>query len=286
MPPLTEIWENFAGWSERARTGGRCGIEGKMITKLPIPVNFVFNKAGSMPNAGVAILKADGRTIYQAQPFSRCTVGSPATSQYFKGETDIYGTGISGAHGGSSLSAIGGTVRMGELLPGSILRHALKVNLDASTSLSYNERTTKGFRWPASAADSYASSGYRGTNPVLVMGALLALKPDFDELILKTEPGRIVAGALKDYGAYVVDDSAYDGIDFVIENGPSGNVYSEVKKQYGFDMWQWDNTTPWLADIRTISQALYVIDNNTSSSIGGGGVPRQPLAPPFKLSIP
>jgi hypothetical protein len=54
----------------------------------------------------------------------------------------LNGMGTWGAHGGSQLSAIGGissssfvfllifiqgTIRLGELLPGSVIRHALKV---------------------------------------------------------------------------------------------------------------------------------------------------------------
>ena len=38
----------------------------------------------------------------------------------------------------------------------------------------------------------------------LVMGSLLALKPDFDIAALSTEPAQILAQALKDYGGYVV----------------------------------------------------------------------------------
>ena len=33
-----------------------------------------------------------------------------------------------GAHGGSGLSSIGGTIRLGELVPGGVIRHALKIN--------------------------------------------------------------------------------------------------------------------------------------------------------------
>jgi len=28
-------------------------------------------------------------------------------------------------------------------------------------------------------------------------------------------------------------------------------------------------------------KAVYVVNNNSATSIGGGGTPRQPLAPPF-----
>jgi hypothetical protein len=32
-------------------------------------------------------------------------------------------------------------------------------------------------------------------------------------------------------------------------------------------------------DIQKLVKALYVVNNNTATTIGGGGVPRQPLAP-------
>ena len=67
------------------------------------------------------------RTIKQTQPFSRCMAGGAATSRYDSADVDITGDGITGAHGGSGLSAIGGTLRVGELRPGGPpVRHALK----------------------------------------------------------------------------------------------------------------------------------------------------------------
>ena len=44
--------------------------------------------------------------------------------------TSIFGDGIGGAHGGSGLSSIGGSIRLGELLPGAPpIPHALKIEL-------------------------------------------------------------------------------------------------------------------------------------------------------------
>jgi hypothetical protein len=41
------------------------------------------------------------------------------------------------------------------------------------------------------------------------------------------------------------------------------------------------NNTPWRRDMQKLVQALYVVNNNTPTTIGGGGTPRQPLAPPI-----
>ncbi|MFD2270369.1 hypothetical protein ACFS07_02445 [Undibacterium arcticum] len=40
--------------------------------------------------------------------------------------------------------------------------------------------------------------------------------------------------------------------------------------------------TPWVRDMQRLVQALYVVNNNSPTSIGGGGTPRQPLAPPLQ----
>jgi hypothetical protein len=39
--------------------------------------------------------------------------------------------------------------------------------------------------------------------------------------------------------------------------------------------------TPWGNDMLILFHALYLVDNNGPSSIGGGGTPVQPLAPPI-----
>ena len=99
----------------------------------------------------------DGRTIKQTQPFSRCTVGGDATSEYLFTDQDIYGEGIAGAHGASGMSAIGGTIRLGELIPGGVIRHALKINLYCNINVALNMDGTPGYRWPAVSADGYAA---------------------------------------------------------------------------------------------------------------------------------
>ncbi len=39
------------------------------------------------------------------------------------------------------------------------------------------------------------------------------------------------------------------------------------------------NNTNWFNDCKAFIKALKIIDNNKATSIGGGGTPRQPLAP-------
>lgn len=286
---MVEIYENFAGWD---RTKSRCAIQGKMLFSAPIPKTFIVSSStwdGLTPNAGLAVLMPDRKTIRQTQPFAFCDPSKGATSQYVFENQDIYGPGMYGAHGGSGLSAIGGALRVGELTPTSgPIRHALKVNLYGRKNIFYDAKT-KGYRWPAVAADAYAVDNYskeRVLPPVSAcrMGALLALpaKMNLDSLAFETKPARILAEAFQNYGAYMVDDTGWDVYAIITEWGPNGRFTDEFRKNWGFSMAQSNKNTPWSRDMDKIFLNLHVIDNNTSTSIGGGGVPRLPLAPIFE----
>ncbi len=114
------------------------------------------------------------------------------------------------------------------------------------------------------------------------MGALLAIPAatNIASLGMETEPGKQLAWTLQNYGAYIVDDTYGPGVAFSAEQGPDGSVQQQFKSDYGIAMEQRvrDNT-PWTRDMQRLVKALYVVDNNTANSIGGGGTPRQPLAP-------
>ncbi len=284
--PETEINTNYAGWN---REKDRCPTEGPLLFSAPIPVDFTVSKAtwdGTTPNSGLAVLMSDGRTIKQTQPFARCMAGESGTSQYMFDDMDIYGDGFYGAHGGSGLSAIGGALRVGELVSeNQPIKHVLKINVFGKKNLYYDE-TTKGFRWPAKRADGYAKSNYgtSRTKPVnkdCRMGALVAL-PSFinlDTLQFETIPGRILAQTFRDYGAYIVDDTAWDVYAIVTEWGPAGRVTDEFEKKWGFSMKQSSKETPWSRDMDKIFLNLHIVNNNSPQSIGGGGKTRVPKAP-------
>ena len=282
---LLDIYESTAGWNKER---SRYEHTGKLLFKAPVPKSWVVSKDswdGETPNAGLAVLMPDRRTIKQSQPFAHCSVNEDATSQYLFPDQDIYGDGLYGAHGGSGLSAIGGTLRIGELTPTSgPVRHALKVNIFGRKNIYFDEET-KGYRWPARTADGYASDQYykdRSLQPVKAcrMGALLALPLhiNLDSLNFETKPARILAQTFQDYGAYLVDDTAWDVYAIVTEWGPEGRFDTEFKKHWGFSMNQ-AKDTPWARDMDRIFLNLYVVDNNAADSIGGGGEPRRPLAP-------
>jgi len=296
--PLKSVYTNTAGWNP-AQT--RCGTVTSTLlypTQVPVPADFTTDPGydGTTPNASSAVLLSDGVTIKQQQPLHVCGTGGTVTAQYVFPDNNIRsGDGIRGAHGGSGLSSMGGSLRVGELVPDGALTHALKINLN-SPFLAYNNDGTRGYRWPAVAADSNAPSTYTGTSSALEMGALLALKPDFNVAALRTEPARILARALQSYGGYVADTTGWDVYGFETEWGTGGRVRDSFRSTWG-----WDFSVPklsscvdtsseckWAKDMADVFTALNVVDNNTVNTIGGGAnaqtgtsYRRAPQAPPF-----
>jgi hypothetical protein len=282
--PLTSLQYSSAAW-----TGSdRCGPTGGPVVAVPMPPDYVVPH--STENNAAAFLLPDGRTIVQTQPLGRCSAGAAGTTFARYANVDLYGDGIAGAHGGSGLSAIGGSIRLGELRPGTSTgpRHALKVNVYAKEALFECGRREECFRWPAQSADTGAVGSYgsasHNANRAMRMGALLAIPAwkKIAALRLETEPGRQLAWTLQNYGAYVVDDTSAPGFALNVEDGPAGSKRVEFKADWGFDMAQkLANESPWRRDMQKLVQALYVVDNNSQASIGGGGPPRQPLAAPI-----
>jgi hypothetical protein len=185
------------------------------------------------------------------------------------------------------MSGLGGSIRVGELRPGEQgPAHVLKVNLYNHAELSVCSTRADCFRWPAVKSDSDAVGWYgtatNNTNRAMRMGSLLAIPPtiDINTLGLTTEPGRQIAWTLQNYGAYVVDDTNGPSFALEAENGPGGNVRTQFHNDYGMNFEVYANApNAWSQDVQRIRVALAAVDNNSPSSIGGGGTPRQPLLP-------
>jgi hypothetical protein len=291
--PLTMIEFSNAGWDS---TRDRCVATGGTIAGLPVavpmPANYVVS--GSNGNDGAAFLMPDRHTLIQTEPFTRCVAGGPATSIARVTDNgvdaDLFGDGRVGAHGGSKLSTLGGTIRIGEMRRGSRgPRHALKVSL--WEKMEYYNCSTQSdcSRWPALVADKNAATNYgsinNNQNQAMKMGALLAIPAsvNINTIGLESEPGLQIAWTLQNYGAYIVDSAGGPGLTLCAEDGVAGSKDDEFLTDYGLTLKvRSRDNTPWSRDLERIRPLLHVVDNNSPTSIGGGGTPRQILAPPFQ----
>ncbi len=287
--PSTPIFRNTADWNPNV---SRCPYDaGAMLFDAPIPSAFVVGDTptSSTPNSGLAVLLGDSITVKQTQPFARCTAGAPATSDYVAPDVSLYGQGITGAHGGSGLSAIGGTLRVGELRPGGPPpHHVLKLELYAAKNYYNDGKQADCYRWPATGCDGYFDDStsplkYGGTNPALGPGSLLALpvSTSVASLGLTTEPAKTLAWTLQNYGAYLVDDTAWSAVAVCVENGPAGSFRTQFQTDWGFALDTGGTSGAFAADMAKLEAALAVVTDNGPSAVGGGGMPLQPLAPPL-----
>jgi hypothetical protein len=284
--PSTPIYYSSVGWDYNR---DRCvPTNTTILGTVPMPTDFII--PNSRGNNSSAFLLADGRTIKQFQPITRCTAGGPATSLVGGGSSvDLYGDGIRGTHGGSGMSSLGGTIRVGELRPGQKgPPHALSMTIDMREAFLCTIKTDC-FRWPAVKADTGAVGFYgtiannpNATNTAFKMGSLFAIpgSVSITSLGLQTEPARQLAWTLQNYGAYVVDHGSTSFL-FTTENGPAGNFLNQFQSDYGYSFSQSQgsiasNATAWVSDVRKIISVLQIVDNNSSTSIGGGGTPRVP----------
>ncbi|MEL7501588.1 MAG: calcium-binding protein [Cyanobacteria bacterium J06554_6] len=273
--PLRPVYA-LGGWS----AGRSTGVLYQGIA-LPIPDTLMVADANyrRTANNSAAFLMPDGRTLVQVNGLTRDQPEGPVYG-WRAADEDIYGAGIQGGHAGSGLSSIGGTLRRGELTGPDPIRHALKINLFGEAYLAYTKGTGGGLgnRWPATKADAYVSpERYGGTLPGLMMGTLLAIPPDVmaDQIGLQTEAGHKLFAALQDYGAYVADNTNRDAHAIAVQSG----VPDEFIAHYGYPLETPDQ--PFYQDVMALFQALHIVDNNAPDRVGGGGVPRAPLAPPL-----
>lgn len=185
-----------------------------------------------------------------------------------------------GAHGGSGLSAVGGVIRLHEIpAEAPPIRHALKLELYAhqyyygggaskktklqQPSVANGGRTQ--YVWPATGSDGYTWAtcqpgarclAYNGTNPHLAPGPLLALPEAVAATLrpaLQTEPARRIADAFRDYGGYIVDDTASDSASLSWEAG-ANEVFARA---YNLEL---DTAGgPWYQDLVAIFQALHIV---------------------------
>ena len=128
---------------------------------------------------------------------------------------------MQGSHGGSGLSGVGGTIRVGELLPSTPpIPHALKIELQhqwyfgghkLANDSAYNGGRSQ-YVWPAVGSDGGSNKApgglYTGTDPHVAPGALLAIPASAASGVKTTTvAGGKIKRALVEYGGYIVDDT-------------------------------------------------------------------------------
>ncbi|WP_372728613.1 TolB family protein, partial [Nocardioides sp.] len=278
------LFAHDAGWSARERCASSTGRP--LALSAPIPLSWTTDPGyrGSTPNHAAAILRPDG-TLLETQPLHVCEDGFAVSQHLVEGSSIRTGDTAArighGSHGGSGLTAFGGTIRIGEWTPeAQVIPHALKIELPARKVLSASRG---GFRWPAHRADSYADR-YRGSEPEARMGALVALPSDVRIGRFRSEAARVIARTLRGYGAYVVDDTARSAVALATEWGPAGRVVTEFQRVWGFPL---DGELGkargaqrvFLADMNRIYRQLEVVADNGPASIGGSGARLAPWAP-------
>jgi hypothetical protein len=255
------------------------------LDSVACPDDFVLSveENRSLANA-TSLLMPDGHTLRELVDVARCEPGGPVFG--YPGPTeDIYGLGLRGGQGGSGLSAVGGSLRAGELTGRFAIRHALKLDIWANRYLFFDPAAPAScYRWPADRCDTNAAepapAGYHGANPDFVQGSLLALPAQLTaaQLQLETEPGRLLFAALQDYGAYVVGDAGADQVLIALE----AEAADDFAQTYGYEpKSDQPGSEAWAADVRKLVTSLDLITNNGPSSVGGGGTPRRQLAPPI-----
>jgi hypothetical protein len=234
----------------------------------------------NMTGAGVwndtcAFLRTDGDSVAQGQTLELTAGGNPSlggAGDYTVADVSITtSTGIPGAHGGSSLSCLGGTLTKADLTGTGPIAHAMKVLFNG---LMYYSSAGAGYQWPASNADGgYNVPGnvnyYGGSNTHIVEGALLALPPSINPLTRYSDPLiRRIATAMQCYGCYIVDNTA----------SGAGNATSVVEMNYDAAPY-FNGTTAFTSNLLLMYSDLQVVTNSSSSTPGGGTIGTSRYAP-------
>lgn len=265
---------------------GRCSGTDELGFQLNVPDNWIVPDAGNSPygatpNSNFAFRVPASDTVFEGTQVSRCVEAGPLYLPDWmkypnnRKHQSIKGDGLAGGgQGASGMSALGGTIRLGELVSAAPIRHAIKINPWAA-KYCYYSNAVPGFKWPAVSADAYANTNYAGTNAQVVMGSLFAIPPGVTtgSLNITTAAGKKLFFTMQNYGVYFTDDAGWDTWDLIVER----NAEVEFLTKYGFSM----SSGTWKTEINKLMGALYVVSNNSAGSIGGGGTPLQPLAPLF-----
>lgn len=266
-----------AGWSG----ADRCPASAPQHFGAHAPADFLVVEGVGRSATPIVAIQDDSRSLKQGLPFVRCTPNAPGTIAFEESASDLYGDGIDGANGGSGLSALGGVLRLDELLPETEPpRHVLAVHVWGQENFWDSTSDEECFRWPASRGDAFCKEDYGGTQPELRMGALLVL-PSGSQPPLRTDAAKKLAWTLQNYGAYVVNDAGSSSYAFNVELSPEGWFSEEFRKAWGFSFETSDLASDWALDLQALFDALAVVTDNDLRTTGGAGARLQPALSPL-----
>lgn len=274
----TKAAVNSASWShpvylEEARTGVADTLSGADEQGRAVSYQLMI-PAGATPAVGtdahLHLIDRGRQYVYETYQARR--IGSSVVALDLI-RNDLRGTGIFDgmaspereiwhgvrAYGGS---AIAGLIRKGELR--TTIPHAVAVAVQRP-AMNKNTPNGMGYVWPASYRDDGWKTTYGATGNVH-MGTLLALpfQEDLQALFLReriVDPRvQVIAAALRDYGAYVVDATS-DNISFYAEPAETEAEYVDTDQ------------------LARLLPYLRVVANSDPDHIGGGGRPLTCFAP-------
>jgi hypothetical protein len=325
--PLAYIMEHDAGWTGAIRCSSRTGdiLQGNgsvsPMPQLPIATGWSTQPyVGSRPNMSGALVYRDGTDLklFETQPLHFCDDGV-AVSQFVNdswvGDSLITGGmgaanangsgGKGGSHGGSYMTAFGGTIRLGEIVPGGAIKHAMKLTMDTgwycSSALAPNapDSVRRGHMWPALKADNGWDGTYGNLNPSISpyakMGMLITTNNTFNPESMITEPAKIIARALKNYGAYLVDGDYAASVPHLcqwqVERSNEGAFTTEFFNEWGYQFFHQtslhgsaaNNQMQFRTDIGNLMENTYIVTDNSPTNVGGAGARRAPLAPALEI---
>lgn len=291
--------------NEQAPTG--CPTPTVTPTRTPTPTGTLTATPTWTPSATSTPTITPGGPTFTPTPTKTLTpTATPYCHRNQPGEVQsIYGLDYrndgtnagGGGHAGSGLSAIGGSVRLGELLATGTITHALKVNIACPDYCNPMARSGAegldgdGYRWPAIRRDG-PDTTYGGTVDGLQMGSLIGLPCNADQSKvcqltvdnisapsnrvpsgcptgsgLTTDVAKKIFKAFQDWGAYVADNGDPPALD--VEAG----VPEEVQAATGVDMWAGTTDTgatrDYYCDWWRIWVNLELVSNNNSTHVGG-----------------
>ena len=281
-----------------AAPGNQFGNPVEFIGALPIPQGFecLGDPTVVGDNLSASIMGADCQTIYPSQPFTKCPQNNYAATHEITQSGSLWGDLQIGSHGGAGIGNPGGTIRVGEWVPGGSIDHVIGISLfdryyycnptppGATPGVNPGDG---GFRWPAVKSDEGSgcfTGRYQGTIPDMTMGSLLKLPKDCNIDALETEAMKILARTLRDWGAIVNDSQTYEVAMLNMEKSAiqQGNniIYADALDDFTQD-WGYPlvsngfGTPPDTAHNRDwglILSKLEVVTNNFPDTPGGGPI--------------